>query len=181
MLLLIISATDSQSNKHTNKIQPYPPHHCKLGLYLPCPSTVLPWIYDQESEQCTISSLGYRLNLSLQQLRSNCGNLKQWETRYHHFGIRCPPPEESLCDSSFKTRLKNLLHLYLIANHTLLHARHGQIYRHRDHPFQSMVQQSPILDLGNERKVCRTDGYANKSEVLPAKALNKWTELMLST
>lgn len=55
---LLISATDPQGNKDTNKIQPHPPHHCKLGLYLPYPSTVLIWTYDQESDQYTIISLG---------------------------------------------------------------------------------------------------------------------------
>lgn len=43
-------------------------------------------------------------------------------------------------------------------------------------PCQSTAQQSLILDLINEEKSYRTDGHENKSEVLPVKALNKWTE-----
>lgn len=102
--------------------------------------------------------------------------------RHHHFGIRCPPLEDKPCDSSFKTRLKKrVFHLYLTDNHTCSNAGHSQINTHAAHSCQSTAQQSLILDLISEGESYRTDGYANKSEVLPVKALNKWTECMLST
>lgn len=92
MPLLLICATNPQSNKDTNKIQPHPPPHCKLGLYSPYPSINCIDLNIWPRKWPIYAKLP---GLKTEQSRSNCINRKQWEKRYHHFGIRYPPLEET--------------------------------------------------------------------------------------
>lgn len=174
MPLLLISASVPQNNKDANIIQPHLPHHYKLGLYLPYPSVVWLWMHDQKwSIYIKLPGLKTEVVFATVQIYSEA----MWD-EVAPLWDKMPatirkPLWLNIQGEAEETSFSSVSNW---SNYTWPNARHSQIYTYTEHSCQSTAQQSLILYIRNEEKSYRIDGHANKSEVLPVKPLNKWTE-----